>query len=48
MHKRTLYGKAKAMSMTEKEYATKHSYKKIYGKEKLKFVYDRHHWNYKV
>jgi len=41
MHKRTLYGRAKAMAMTEKEYATKHSYKKVYGKEKLKFLYER-------
>lgn len=41
MHKRTLYGKAKAMHMTESEYAAKHGYHKVYGKEKLKFILER-------
>jgi len=39
MHKRTLYGKAKSMSTTESDYAAKHGYKKVYGKEKYKFLF---------
>jgi len=41
MHKKTLYNHAKKMSMKEKEYAELNSYKKIYGKEKLRFVFER-------
>lgn len=43
MHKRTLYGRAKAMRMTETEYAIKHGYRKVYGKEKQKFLFTRYH-----
>jgi len=41
MHKKTLYNHASKMGMTELEYATKNKYKKIYGKEKLKFIFER-------
>jgi hypothetical protein len=39
MHKKTLYNHAVKMQMTESEFAEKHNYMKIHGKEKLKFVY---------
>lgn len=39
MHKRTLYGKAKNLKMTEREFADLKGYTKIYGKEKLCFTY---------
>jgi GNAT superfamily N-acetyltransferase len=38
MHKRTLYGKAKNLKITEKEFAKIKGYRKIYGGEKLCFV----------
>lgn len=41
MHKKTLYGHAKKMGLKEKEYSDKFGYKKVYGKEKLRFVYER-------
>ena len=41
MHKRTLYGKAKSLKMTESEYAHKYGYYKVWGKEKLKFALKR-------
>lgn len=41
MHKRTLYGHATKMGITEKDYAEKLSYKKVFGKEKLRFIYER-------
>lgn len=40
-HKKTLYENAKKFGMSESEYAAKHGYKKVYGKEKLRFIYDR-------
>lgn len=39
MHKKTLWDHAKKMGMSEKEFAEKYKYTKIYGKEKLKFIY---------
>lgn len=41
MHKKSLYQHACKMGIKEKEYAEKHGYKKIYGQEKLRFVYKR-------
>jgi GNAT superfamily N-acetyltransferase len=41
MHKKTLYGHAKKMSMTEADFADLHGYKKIYGRKKLRFIYER-------
>lgn len=41
MHKKTLYSHAKKMSMTEVEFADKNGYKRIYGSEKLRFIYQR-------
>jgi len=41
MHKKTLYNHAKKMGMKEKEYAELNSYKKVYGQEKLRFVFER-------
>lgn len=41
MHKRTLYGKANQFGLKEAEYAEKFGYKKVYGKEKLRFIYER-------
>ena len=38
-HKKTLWDKAKKMSMTENEYQTKYNYKKVYGKKKFRFIY---------
>jgi GNAT superfamily N-acetyltransferase len=38
MHKRTLYGKAKSLKMTEKEFAEAKGYSKKFGGEKLCFV----------
>lgn len=40
MHKKTLYNKAVKMSMTEAQYADKFGYTKVYGKNKLRFVYE--------
>ena len=41
MHKKTLYEHAKKMNMKEKDFAAENDYKKVYGKEKLRFVYRR-------
>lgn len=41
MHKKTLYGHAKKMSMTENAFAEKNGYKRVYGSEKLRFIYKR-------
>lgn len=38
LHKKTLYNQAIKMKMKEKEYAEKHGYVKVYGKEKIKFI----------
>jgi GNAT superfamily N-acetyltransferase len=38
MHKRTLYGRAKSLKMTEAEFAEKYNYIKKYGGEKLCFI----------
>lgn len=40
MHKRTLYGRAIRMGMKEREYAEVNGYKKVWGKKKLRFIYD--------
>ena len=39
MHKRTLYGHAKKFKLTEAEFAGKFGYTKVFGKEKLRFIY---------
>jgi len=39
MHKRTLYGKAKSLNMTEREFAEEKKYSKKYGGEKLCYTY---------
>lgn len=39
MHKKSLYDHAKKMSMTENEYAKINGYKRVYGTEKLRFIY---------
>lgn len=41
MHKKTLYGHARSMKKTEREYAEEHGYKKFFGKEKTKFIFNR-------
>jgi hypothetical protein len=41
MHKKTLYDHAVKMSMTEKKFAIDNEYKRVYGKEKLRFIYGR-------
>lgn len=41
MHKKTLYNKSKKFGLTESEYALRFGYKKVYGKEKLRFIYRR-------
>ena len=41
MHKRTLYDHAVKSYVVEKEFADKYGYKKVYGKEKLRFIYTR-------
>jgi len=41
MHKKTLYNHAKKMKMTEKEFAEEKGYIKIYGKEKLRFIWSQ-------
>jgi len=38
-HKKTLWNKAKKMSMTENEYCVKFNYMKVWGKSKTRFVY---------
>jgi hypothetical protein len=39
LHKKTLYNQAVRNKMKETDYAVKHGYKKVLGKEKHKFVY---------
>jgi len=41
MHKKTLYNRAKNLSMTESEYADTFGYHKTWGKPKNRFKYDR-------
>lgn len=41
MHKKTLYNHARSLGVTESEFAKEHQYKKIYGKKKLRFIYER-------
>jgi transposase-like protein len=41
MHKRTLYGHAIKMSMTESQYAELNNYHRVYGEKKLRFIYSR-------
>lgn len=41
MHKKTLYNHAIKMGMKEADYALKHRYSKVYGKEKHKYQYRR-------
>lgn len=38
VHKKTLWNRAKKMSMAESEYAAKHAFTKVWGKEKYKFI----------
>ena len=38
MHKKTLWDHAKSLKMKEAEFAEKHGYKKIYGKEKYRYI----------
>ena len=40
-HKKSLYNHAVKMNMKEKDYATKLGYRKIYGKKKLRFIFER-------
>ncbi len=39
VHKKTLYNHAMSMKMTESEYASKFGYEKVFGKEKIKYIY---------
>ena len=41
MHKKTLYGHAKSLKQTEKEFADSNGYIKVYGKEKKRWVFRR-------
>lgn len=41
LHKKTLYNQARSVHMAESEYAEKHGWKKVFGKEKTKFVISR-------
>lgn len=41
MHKKTLYQKAVRMSVKEAEYAERFGYRKVFGSDKLRFVYRR-------
>ena len=41
MHKRTLYSHAIKDGMVEQRYADCHGYLKVWGKEKLRFIYER-------
>ena len=40
MHKKTLYNKASQIHITESEFAAKFGYTKVWGSEKLKFIYN--------
>jgi hypothetical protein len=39
MHKKSLYNKAVKMGIKESEYAEQFGYQKVYGSDKLKFVF---------
>lgn len=41
LHKKTLYNRARKMSMKEREYAEKYGYIKSFGKEKIKYILTR-------
>ncbi len=41
MHKKTLYDHAKKMSMSEAKFADMHGYKRVYGAEKIRFLFNR-------
>lgn len=41
MHKKTLYNHAKKHCMTEKEFASRFNYRKVYGEKKLRFLMER-------
>lgn len=41
LHKKTLYNQAASAHMTEAAYVEKHGYKKVFGKEKTKFMIKR-------
>ena len=41
IHKKTLYGHAKSLAMTEAEFAASRGYSKVFGHEKLRFIYVR-------
>lgn len=41
MHKKTLYNQAVNLRLTESAYAESHGYVKIWGKEKLRFIFKR-------
>jgi len=41
-HKRTIYERAVKLKLTEGEYATKNNLVKCFGKEKLKFSFERY------
>jgi len=41
MHKRTLYGRAVKMCMLGADYAKQIGYAKVYGQEKLRFMFER-------
>jgi len=41
MHKKTLYNHATKMGLTENEFADKNGYKRIYGSNKIRFIFKR-------
>lgn len=41
MHKRTLYGHARKFGLGERDYAELNGYKRVFGGEKLRFIYNR-------
>jgi len=41
MHKKTLYNHAVSLGMIESEFAAENEYTKVWGKEKLRFVFNR-------
>lgn len=41
MHKKTLYNHAKSLNLTEAQFAGMYEYTKVWGKEKLRFIYYR-------
>jgi len=40
MHKKALYDHAKGLRMSERDYAEKMGYRKVFGKKKLRFIYE--------